>query len=77
MKRTFTKYPSIYVQASAGSNMTRGELVNLIVEKLSQDYPKRYTTKDIMNYLKSQGIDARYGEVSDALATAKSWVDTK
>ncbi len=77
MRRTFTKYPSNYVQASVSSNKTRGELVNLIVEKLNRDYPKRYTTEDMMTYLKSLGINARYGEVSDALATAKSWVDTK
>lgn len=77
MTRKFTKYPSNYVQAATGSNMTRGELVNLIVEKLSQDYPKRYTTEDIMDYLKSQGINARYGEVSDALATAKSWMNAE
>ena len=77
MSRKFTKYPSNYVQASASSNKTRGELVNLIVEKLNRDYPKRYTTEDIMKYLKSQGIDARYGEVSDALATAKSWVNAE
>ena len=76
MKRTFTKYPSNYIKSSTSSDgLTRGELASIIVDKISKDYPDslRYTTEDIVSYLKSKGINARRGEVEGAFAVAKKW----
>ena len=76
MKRTFTKYPSNYIKSSTLSDgLTRGELVSIMVDKISKDYPdsRSYTTEDMIRYIKSKGINARRGEVEDAFAVAKKW----
>ena len=64
-----------YVRSASGSGMTRGELAMKMVDKLSKDCPdsRRYTTEDMVRYIKSLGIDARRSEVEDSFAVAKRW----